>query len=121
MNSPLYTSPHYNYSVNLSQSNLRDHGDGPPTPTQELDIDSRRRKYISLQHIEPENKSLTFVLLDAQTTSVSSLQGVMTSSQIGRLQHGPTLTPSHSKYMRTDLISHVTNWPAEMLEKQVRD
>ncbi|XP_063703263.1 WW domain-containing adapter protein with coiled-coil homolog [Culicoides brevitarsis] len=96
LNSPLYTSPHYNYSVNLSQSNLRDHGDGAPTPTQELDLDSRRH---------------------AQTTSVSSLQGVMTSSQIGRLQHGPTLTPSHSKYMRTDLISHVTNWPAEMLEK----
>lgn len=44
----------------------------------------------------------------------------MTSSQISRLQQGPNLTPSHSKYMRTDLISHVTNWPAEMLEKQVR-
>lgn len=32
---------------------------------------------------------------------------------------GPSLTPSLANYFRADLITHVTGWPAEMLEKQV--
>ena len=43
----------------------------------------------------------------------------MTSSQAGRPQ-GPNLTPSLANYFRADLISHVTGWPSEMLEKNVR-
>lgn len=52
------------------------------------------------------------------SASLSSLQGVVTSSQIMRNQ-GPSLTPSLANYVRADLIAHVTNWPAEILEKQV--
>lgn len=33
---------------------------------------------------------------------------------------GPSLTPSLANYFRADLIAHVTNWPADVLEKQVR-
>jgi WW domain-containing adapter protein with coiled-coil len=29
------------------------------------------------------------------------------------------LTPSLAKFFRVDLLSHVTNWPSEVLEKQV--
>lgn len=29
------------------------------------------------------------------------------------------LTPSLAKFFRADLITHVTNWPSEVLEKQV--
>lgn len=37
------------------------------------------------------------------------------------LRHqGPSLTPSLGNYVRTDLIAHVMNWPADILEKQVR-
>lgn len=32
---------------------------------------------------------------------------------------GPSLTPSLANYFRADLIAHVMNWPAEILEKQV--
>lgn len=56
LNSPLYTSPHYNQCVNLSQANIRGQdntqtivgGDGPPTPTQELDqgMEQRRREFF---------------------------------------------------------------------------
>lgn len=56
--------------------------------------------------------------MDGTSASLSSsLQGV--SSQMLRHQ-GPSLTPSLANYVRADLIAHVTNWPAEMLEKQVR-
>lgn len=55
-------------------------------------------------------------IVDGTSASLSSLQGV--SSQMLRHQ-GPSLTPSLGNYVRADLIAHVTNWPAEMLEKQV--
>ncbi|XP_031627948.1 WW domain-containing adapter protein with coiled-coil homolog isoform X2 [Contarinia nasturtii] len=74
-------------------------GHGPPTPTQELDMTTDHRK------------------LDGTSASLSSLQGV--SSQMLRHQ-GPSLTPSLANYFRADLIAHVTNWPAEMLEKQAQ-
>lgn len=36
------------------------------------------------------------------------------------LRHqGPSITPSLANYVRTDLIAHVMNWPADILEKQV--
>lgn len=57
-----------------------------------------------------------YILVDGTSASLSSLQGV--SSQMLRHQ-GPSLTPSLANYVRADLIAHVTNWPAEILEKQV--
>lgn len=81
-------------------------GDGPPTPTQEMDL-------VLPDHRKMEGTSTT------TTSAVSSLQGVMTSSQSGRSQ-GPNLTPSLAKYFRADLISHVTGWPSEILEKTVQ-
>lgn len=52
------------------------------------------------------------------SASLSSLQGVVASTQALRSQ-GPSLTPSLANYFRADLIAHVTNWPADLLEKQV--
>lgn len=52
------------------------------------------------------------------SSSLSSLQNVVTSTQSLRSQ-GPILTPSLANYFRADLIAHVTNWPADVLEKQV--
>lgn len=54
--------------------------------------------------------------MDGTSATLSSLQGV--SSQMLRHQ-GPSLTPSLGNYVRTDLIAHVMNWPADILEKQV--
>lgn len=58
-----------------------------------------------------------FILVDG-SASLSSLQGVVASTQALRSQ-GPSLTPSLANYFRADLIAHVTNWPADLLEKQV--
>lgn len=108
--------------------------DGPPTPTQELDMAGDHRKstnqmpWAAFQeqptpaarasstniHI---HLSVAGCLVDG-TSSFSSLQGVVTSTQTLRSQ-GPSLTPSLANYFRADLIAHVTNWPAELLEKQV--
>lgn len=82
-------------------------GDGPPTPTQEMDL------VLPSDHRKMDNAGPT------TTSAVSSLQGVMASSQGGRSQ-GPNLTPSLAKYFRADLISHVTGWPSEILEKTIQ-
>lgn len=82
-------------------------GDGPPTPTQEMDL------VLPSDHRKMDGAGPT------TTSAVSSLQGVMTSSQGGRSQ-GPNLTPSLAKYFRADLISHVTGWPSEILEKTIQ-
>lgn len=58
------------------------------------------------------------LLLVDGSASLSSLQGVVASTQALRSQ-GPSLTPSLANYFRADLIAHVTNWPADLLEKQV--
>lgn len=58
-------------------------------------------------------------IVDGTSASLSCLQGVVATSQVLRNQ-GPSLTPSLANYVRADLIAHVMNWPAEMLEKQVR-
>lgn len=71
---------------------------------------------MSVQNISDlKLHSFSFVV-EGTSASLSSLQGV--SSQMLRHQ-GPSLTPSLANYFRADLIAHVTNWPAEILEKQV--
>lgn len=57
-------------------------------------------------------------VVDGTSASLSCLQGVVATSQVMRNQ-GPSLTPSLANYFRADLIAHVMNWPAEILEKQV--
>jgi WW domain-containing adapter protein with coiled-coil len=120
-------------TTNLGQTNLINSNNGlnsgdPPTPTQESELlsDHRKSKWENQQnqfgrwvfsfffwfHFLVDNLS------QPQTSSVSSLQSVMTSSQAGRSQ-GPNLTPSLANYCRADLIGHITGWPADMLEKQV--
>uniref|UniRef100_A0A182PUR9 WW domain-containing protein n=1 Tax=Anopheles epiroticus TaxID=199890 RepID=A0A182PUR9_9DIPT len=84
--------------------------DGPPTPTQELDLPLVDHRKYGLGNT---------VVTTTTTSSVSSLQSVMASSQCGRSQ-GPNLTPSLAKYFRADLISHVTGWPSEILEKTIQ-
>lgn len=49
---------------------------------------------------------------------MSSLQSVLSASQTSNRLN--LLTPSLAKFFRADLIAHVTNWPSEILEKQVR-
>jgi hypothetical protein len=60
---------------------------------------------------------LFFFLVD-NTSGVSSLQSVLSASQTSNRLN--LLTPSLAKFFRADLITHVTNWPSEILEKQVR-
>ncbi|KAG4068712.1 hypothetical protein HA402_002403 [Bradysia odoriphaga] len=74
-------------------------GDGPPTPTQDMDLGGTEHRKLD------------------GSASISSLQGVVASTQALRSQ-GPSLTPSLANYFRADLIAHVTNWPADLLEKQ---
>lgn len=51
--------------------------------------------------------------------SLSTLQSCVSNSiQAGRSQ-GPEISTKLSKYFRGDLITHVTNWAADQLEKQV--
>ncbi|XP_070490493.1 WW domain-containing adapter protein with coiled-coil homolog [Chironomus tepperi] len=82
--------------LNNSSSNLI--GDGPPTPEMDLNSGEHRR-------------------LDT-TSGVSSLQSVLSASQTSNRLN--LLTPSLAKFFRADLITHVTNWPSEILEKQAQ-
>ncbi|XP_049295142.1 WW domain-containing adapter protein with coiled-coil homolog isoform X3 [Anopheles funestus] len=120
-------STHHNHSANShgsNQSNMMHNiglmgcssgnailtGDGPPTPTQELELPLVDHRKYGLG---------STIVTTTTTSSVSSLQSVMASSQSGRSQ-GPNLTPSLAKYFRADLISHVTGWPSEILEKTIQ-
>lgn len=79
--------------------------EGPPTPTQELDISGNTTEQRKLE---------------GTSASLSTLQScVTTAGQAGRGQ-GPDLSPKLAKYFRADLITHVTNWPADILEKQAQ-
>ncbi|XP_055910027.1 WW domain-containing adapter protein with coiled-coil homolog isoform X2 [Eupeodes corollae] len=79
--------------------------EGPPTPTQELDISGNNTEQRKLE---------------GTSASLSTLQScVATTGQAGRGQ-GPDLSPKLAKYFRADLITHVTNWPADILEKQAQ-
>lgn len=60
---------------------------------------------------------LIFSFLVDTTSGVSSLQSVLSASQTSNRLN--LLTPSLAKFFRADLITHVTNWPSEILEKQV--
>ncbi|KAG5672693.1 hypothetical protein PVAND_002802 [Polypedilum vanderplanki] len=84
--------------LELNNSNNTNHLDGPPTPEQDLNSGEHRR---------------------LETTSgISSLQSVLSVSQVSNRLN--LLTPSLAKFFRADLITHVTNWPSEVLEKQAQ-
>lgn len=66
--------------------------------------------------------SLCVFSVDGTTSaSLSTLQSCVSNSiQAGRSQ-GPEISTKLSKYFRADLITHVTNWAADQLEKQVSE
>ncbi|XP_036319208.1 WW domain-containing adapter protein with coiled-coil homolog isoform X5 [Rhagoletis pomonella] len=83
-------------------------GEGPPTPTQEMDL--------NVAAMEQQQRKLE----NTSSASLSTLQGCVASSvQAGRSQ-GPEISPKLAKYFRADLITHVTNWQADILEKQAQ-
>lgn len=86
--------------LELNNSNNTNHliSDGPPTP--ELDLNSGEHRRLEA------------------TSGVSSLQSVLSVSQVSNRLN--LLTPSLAKFFRADLITHVTNWPSEVLEKQAQ-
>lgn len=95
-------------------------GDGPPTPEMDLNSGSehRRRKTEFILYLHLILLINFYHVVDGTTPGVSSLQSVMAASQTSNRLN--LLTPSLAKFFRPDLITHVTNWPAEILEKQVR-
>lgn len=121
----LRNSPaHGTLNVNSGAAPRLDHsnsnhliGDGPPTPEMDLNSagDHRRSKYLLN---DKDFFQLTcFVFLVDGASGVNSLQSVMSGSQTSNRLN--LLTPSLAKFFRADLIQHVTNWPSELLEKQV--
>jgi hypothetical protein len=103
--------------LNNASSNNNNHivvGDGPPTPEMDLNSAEHRRRKCQLQIVITDQSYFEF-LVDA-ASGVSSLQSVMSAQTSNRLN---LLNPSLAKFFRADLISHVTNWPSEILEKQV--
>ncbi|KAM3968625.1 WW domain-containing adapter protein with coiled-coil wacky isoform 2-T2 [Aphomia sociella] len=76
---------------------------GPPTPTHSENTDPHAPPLHLDQALPRKMESLG---------SYSSVVG-------GTLHHAPPmLTPSLVNYVRTDLTTHVTGWPADILEKQ---
>ncbi|KAJ8737518.1 hypothetical protein PYW08_000113 [Mythimna loreyi] len=76
---------------------------GPPTPTHSENTDP---------HAPP---------LHLDTALPRKMECLGSYSQVvgGTLHHAPPmLTPSLVNYVRSDLTSHVTGWPADILEKQ---
>lgn len=59
-----------------------------------------------------------FWLLGSPATSLSSLSAAAASLRPSAAS-SHALTPSLASHYRPDLISHVTGWPAEQMEKQV--
>ena len=59
-----------------------------------------------------------FCNLGSPATSLSSLSAAAASLRPSAAS-SHALTPSLASHYRPDLISHVTGWPAEQLEKQV--
>lgn len=53
------------------------------------------------------------------SATLSSLQSCVGSSVQAANLRGPEISPKLAKYFRADLIAHVTNWHAEVLERQV--
>lgn len=120
----LRSSPSYGNNNNLSSSasrvdcNNSNHliGDGPPTPEMDLNSAGDHRRSESRSFIAKLQADVKFILVDG-ASGVSSLQSVMSASQTSNRLN--LLTPSLAKFFRADLIAHVTNWPSELLEKQV--
>ncbi|XP_026759727.1 WW domain-containing adapter protein with coiled-coil homolog isoform X2 [Galleria mellonella] len=76
---------------------------GPPTPTHSENTDPHAPPLHLEQALPRKMECLG---------SYSSVVG-------GTLHHAPPmLTPSLVNYVRTDLTTHVTGWPADILEKQ---
>ncbi|XP_075990693.1 WW domain-containing adapter protein with coiled-coil wacky isoform X2 [Anticarsia gemmatalis] len=76
---------------------------GPPTPTHSENTDP---------HAPPLH-------LDTALPRKMECLGSYSSVVGGTLHHAPPmLTPSLVNYVRTDLTTHVTGWPADILEKQ---
>jgi len=64
-------------------------------------------------------------VVSSPASSLSSLQTLSQTLSQGSSLHvlrpqGPNLTPSLANYYRDDLVNHVRGWPAELLEKQVK-
>ena len=121
INSQFSTAGHNKADGNSNNTMLLN--DGPPTPTQEMDMvgDHRKCKYTLLVlYCYILNKNRFSFTVDNNSASLNSLQGVVTSTQ-GLRSQGPSLTPSLANYFRADLIEHVKNWPADLLEKQVSE
>lgn len=59
-----------------------------------------------------------YAKLGSPATSLSSLSAAAASLRPSAAS-SHALTPSLASHYRPDLISHVTGWPAELLEKQV--
>lgn len=112
-----------NSSVARMENNSNNHliGDGPPTPEMDLNSagDHRRSKPLNKTRPTAANRLLSVPLPVDAATGVNSLQSVMSASQTSNRLN--LLTPSLAKFFRADLITHVTNWPSEILEKQVSD
>lgn len=100
--------------VDLSNSNHLI-GDGPPTP--EMDLNSAGDHRRSKMDCFPAILFNRLCFSVDGTSGVSSLQSVMAASQTSNRLN--LLTPSLAKFFRADLITHVTNWPSEVFEKQV--
>ncbi|TMW47375.1 hypothetical protein DOY81_007548 [Sarcophaga bullata] len=84
-------------------------GEGPPTPTQELDLSGS-------SSLDQQQRKLD----GTSSASLSTLQSCVSNSiQAGRAQ-GPEISTKLSKYFRADLITHVTNWAADQLESQAQ-
>lgn len=67
------------------------------------------------------NSLCVFTVDGTTSASLSTLQSCVSNSiQAGRSQ-GPEISTKLSKYFRADLITHVTNWAADQLEKQVSE
>uniref|UniRef100_A0A1A9WVJ2 WW domain-containing protein n=1 Tax=Glossina brevipalpis TaxID=37001 RepID=A0A1A9WVJ2_9MUSC len=99
-----------NNSTNISGGNAMGilPGEGPPTPTQELDISAN-------SSIDQQQRKLD----NTASASLSTLQSCVSNSiQAGARSQGPEISTKLSKYFRADLITHVTNWAADQLEKQ---
>lgn len=109
-------SPAYN---NVPSSNNHLIGDGPPTPEMDLNSAGDHRRSKLPKFASRFTDSTLNLSVDGASGGVSSLQSVMSAaSQVSNRLN--LLTPSLAKFFRVDLLNHVTNWPSELLEKQVR-
>ncbi|KAM8720572.1 hypothetical protein ACLKA7_006588 [Drosophila subpalustris] len=116
-------------------------GEGPPTPTQELDLSgSALEQHQQQQQVAAAAAAAAAAALAAAqatqqqaaqqsqqqrkmdgsgSATLSTLQSCVGSNQASNLR-GPEISPKLAKYFRADLIAHVTNWQAEVLERQAQ-